>query len=45
MCLEDLEQTEELVYLKQWLEYKSKRGAHGFIDISKTSLKTSNIKT
>ncbi len=35
MSLDDLDQTEELVYLKQWLEYKSKRGRHGFLDMSK----------
>jgi UDP-N-acetylglucosamine acyltransferase len=37
MSLDDLEQTEELTYLKQWLEYKSKRGTHGFVEVSKKS--------
>lgn len=29
--LNDLEATEELEYLKKWVEFKSKRGSHGFI--------------
>jgi UDP-N-acetylglucosamine acyltransferase len=33
--LDDLEQTEELLYLKEWLAVDSKRGLHGFIDITK----------
>jgi UDP-N-acetylglucosamine acyltransferase len=37
MSLDDLEQTEELTYLKKWLEYKSKRGTHGFVEVSKKS--------
>jgi len=32
--LDDLEQTEELDYLKQWLSVKSNRGLHGFIEVS-----------
>ena len=32
--LDDLEETEELRYLKEWLAVKSKRGLHGFIDVS-----------
>jgi UDP-N-acetylglucosamine acyltransferase len=32
--LDDLEETEELAYLKQWLSLKTKRGIHGFIDVS-----------
>ena len=32
--LEELEQTEELVYLKEWLNVKSKRSVHGFVEIS-----------
>lgn len=32
--LDDLEDTEELRYLKTWLAVKSKRGVHGFLDIS-----------
>jgi UDP-N-acetylglucosamine acyltransferase len=32
--LDDLEETEELKFLKNWLAVKSKRGLHGFIDIS-----------
>jgi len=32
--LDDLEQTEELGYLKQWLSVKSNRGLHGFIEVS-----------
>ena len=32
--LDDLQQTEEVVYLQQWLETESKRGLHGFIEIS-----------
>ncbi|MCK4842667.1 MAG: acyl-ACP--UDP-N-acetylglucosamine O-acyltransferase [Methylococcales bacterium] len=31
--LDDLEQTEEIVYLKNWLAVKSKRGLHGFMEI------------
>ena len=33
--LNDLEETAELEYLKDWLAVKSKRGLHGFLDISK----------
>lgn len=33
--LDELEETEELIYLKNWLAVKSKRGVHGFLDISK----------
>lgn len=33
-AIQDLEQTEELVYLQQWLEAESKRGIHSFIEIS-----------
>ena len=32
--LDDLEETEELKQLKDWLAIKSKRGTHGFIDVS-----------
>ncbi len=32
--LDELEETEELKQLKDWLAVKSKRGLHGFIDIS-----------
>jgi UDP-N-acetylglucosamine acyltransferase len=32
--LDDLEETEEIRYLKNWLSVKSKRGLHGFIDVS-----------
>ncbi len=31
--LDNLEQTEELTFLQQWLDVKSKRGVHGFIEI------------
>lgn len=31
--LDKLEQTEELIYLQQWLAVKSKRGMHGFVGI------------
>lgn len=33
--LDDLEQTEELLYLKEWLNADSKRGRHGFVDVTK----------
>jgi UDP-N-acetylglucosamine acyltransferase len=32
--LDDLEETEELKHLKDWLAVKSKRGLHGFVDVS-----------
>ncbi len=32
--LDELEETAELKYLKDWLSVKSKRGLHGFVDIS-----------
>jgi len=32
--LDELEETEELNQLKEWLAVKSKRGIHGFIDVS-----------
>ena len=32
--LDDLEQTEELVFLQQWLAVESKRGLHSFVEIS-----------
>ena len=32
--LDALEETEELKFLKDWLAVKSKRGLHGFVDIS-----------
>jgi UDP-N-acetylglucosamine acyltransferase len=32
--LDNLEETEEIRYLKEWLAVKSKRGLHGFIDVS-----------
>jgi UDP-N-acetylglucosamine acyltransferase len=32
--LDDLEETEELKQLKDWLAVKSKRGLHGFVDVS-----------
>ena len=33
--LDDLEDTAQLQYLKDWLAVDSKRGLHGFIDIAK----------
>ena len=35
--LDGLEETEELIYLKNWLAVKSKRGVHGFLDVSRKS--------
>lgn len=35
--LDNLEETDELRYLKEWLAVKSKRGIHGFIDVSRDS--------
>ena len=32
--LDELEETEELRYLKAWLAVKSKRGIHGFVDVA-----------
>jgi UDP-N-acetylglucosamine acyltransferase len=32
--LEHLEETEELLYLKNWLAAKSKRGVHGFVELA-----------
>jgi UDP-N-acetylglucosamine acyltransferase len=32
--LDGLPQTDELVYLQQWLAAESKRGRHGFIEVS-----------
>jgi len=32
--LDALDETEELIYLQQWLEAESKRGSHGFIEVS-----------
>lgn len=32
--LDSLEETEELLMLKDWLAVKSKRGVHGFVDVS-----------
>lgn len=32
--LDELEQTKELLYLQQWLATESKRGSHGFIELS-----------
>lgn len=32
--LDDLEETDELKELKEWLAVKSKRGLHGFVDLS-----------
>lgn len=32
--LDDLQKTEELEYLKQWLKSESKRGIHGFVNVS-----------
>jgi UDP-N-acetylglucosamine acyltransferase len=32
--LDNLEETEELRFLKEWLAVKSKRGLHGFVDVS-----------
>lgn len=32
--LASLQETEELIYLKDWLAVKSKRGLHGFMDLS-----------
>ncbi len=34
MPLHELEQTEELQYLQEWLNAESKRGLHGFVDIN-----------
>jgi UDP-N-acetylglucosamine acyltransferase len=31
--IDDLEDTEEIAYLKQWLAIKSKRGLHGFMGL------------
>jgi len=33
--IDDLEDTEEIAYLKQWLAVKSKRGLHGFMGLRK----------
>ena len=33
--IDDLEETPEVKHLKEWLALKSKRGTHGFIDITK----------
>lgn len=33
--LDELEQTKELILLQKWLAVKSKRGLHGFMDVSK----------
>jgi UDP-N-acetylglucosamine acyltransferase len=32
--IDDLEETPEVKHLKEWLALKSKRGTHGFIDIT-----------
>lgn len=32
--LENLEETEEILYLKKWLAVKSKRGVHGFLELA-----------
>ncbi len=32
--LNDLEQTDEIIFLQQWLDEDSKRGLHGFIEVS-----------
>lgn len=32
--LDHLEETEEIIYLKKWLAVKSKRGVHGFLELS-----------
>ncbi len=32
--LDDLEQTDELAFLQQWLTAESKRGVHSFVEIS-----------
>ena len=32
--LDELEQTEELAYLQQWLAAESKRGIHSFVELS-----------
>ena len=32
--LDNLEETEEIIYLKHWLAVKSKRGLHGFVDVT-----------
>ena len=32
--LDDLEQTEELIFLQQWLDVKTSRGIHSFIEIN-----------
>lgn len=32
--LDSLEETEEIRLLKEWLAFKSKRGVHGFVDLS-----------
>ena len=36
-ALDNLEETEEIKFLKDWLAVKSKRGIHGFIDVSAAS--------
>jgi UDP-N-acetylglucosamine acyltransferase len=36
-ALDNLEETPELLQLKNWLAVKSKRGTHGFIDLSRSS--------
>ena len=33
--LDNLEETEEIRFLKTWLTVKSKRGVHGFVDVAK----------
>lgn len=35
--LSDLQETAELLQLKEWLAVKSKRGVHGFIELSRTN--------
>jgi UDP-N-acetylglucosamine acyltransferase len=35
--LDELEETEELKHLKSWLAVKSKRGVHGFMDVTSKS--------
>ena len=35
--LDDLEETEELQQLKEWLKVKSKRGLHGFVSVTTAS--------
>ncbi|MGR9100147.1 MAG: acyl-ACP--UDP-N-acetylglucosamine O-acyltransferase, partial [Gammaproteobacteria bacterium] len=35
MSLDGLEDTPEILHLKEWLSVKSKRGVHGFVDVGR----------